>query len=59
VPFGEIPGLSKIWQRNFAAGGNSRTLNVAILTHQSKSYNSLGSPAFRFVTDLNTTYFGL
>lgn len=59
VPYGEIPLLSKIWQRNFPVGGNSRTLNVAIQTHQSKSYNSIASPAFRFVTDINTTYFGL
>lgn len=59
VPYSDIPGLSRIWQRNFPVGGNSRTLNVAIVTHQSKSYNSIASPAFRFLTDLNTTYFSL
>jgi hypothetical protein len=59
VPFSDIPGLSRLWQRNFPVGGNSRTLNVAIVTHQSKSYNSIASPAFRFLTDLNTTFFSL
>lgn len=59
VPFGEIPGISKIWQRNFPVGGNSRTLSVAIQTHQSKTYNSIASPAFRFITDLNNTIFSL
>lgn len=59
VPFGEIPLLNKIWQRNFPVGGNSRTLSVAIQTHQSKTYNSIASPAFRFITDLNNTVFSL
>ncbi len=32
-------------------------MNVAILTHQTKSYNSIAGPVFRFITDLNETYF--
>ncbi len=30
---------------------------MAILTHQVKSYNAVGGPVFRFITDLNETYF--
>jgi acyl-homoserine lactone acylase PvdQ len=59
VPWGELPLLNKIWQRNHPVGGNSRTLNVAIQTHQSKSYNSIASPAFRFISDINKTYYSL
>lgn len=57
VPWSDIPGLKWIWGRESEAGGNSRTLNVGILTHQTKSYNSVGGPVFRFITDLNETYF--
>lgn len=38
-------------------GGNSRTPNVAIITHQSKSYKSVGDAVGRLITDLDTTYF--
>lgn len=51
--------MNKIWSRDYERGGSSRTLNVAIHTHQSKSYNSLGSPVFRFITDLNRTLYSL
>lgn len=56
---GDIPLLNKLWQRFFPAGGNSRTLNVAIFTHQSKTYNTVGNPVFRIVTDLEETYYSL
>jgi hypothetical protein len=59
VPWGEIPILKNIWARDYPKGGNSRTLNVAIMTHQSKSYNSIGSPVYRFITDFNTTLYSL
>ena len=32
-------------------------MNVGILTHQTKSYNSIAGPVFRFITDLNRTIF--
>jgi len=51
--------LKNIWARDYEKGGNSRTLNVAILTHQTKSYNSIGSPVFRFITDFNRTLYSL
>lgn len=57
VPWSDIPVLKNIWGREIPAGGNSRTLNVAILTHQTKSYNSIAGPILRFITDLNETYF--
>lgn len=53
VPWSEIPVLKKIWGREIPAAGNSRTVNVAILTHQTKSYNSIAGPVVRFITDLN------
>lgn len=49
--------MKNIWERNIPAGGNSRTLNVGITTHQVKSYSSIGGPVFRFITDLNRTIF--
>ena len=57
MPWSDIPLLKYIWARQTPAGGNSRTINVGILTHQTKSYNSIGGPVFRFITDLNETYF--
>ena len=45
--------------RSYPSGGNSRTLNVAIYVHPFKEYHSGASPAFRFITDMNTTYFSL
>jgi hypothetical protein len=59
IPFSEIPLLKHIWNRDYPVGGNSRTLNVAIHVHQAEKYDSIVSPAFRFITDLNTTYFSL
>lgn len=59
IPMSDIPVLRSIWQRSYPTGGNSRTLNVAILTHQSKSYHSLGNAVFRLITDLNDTYYSL
>lgn len=59
VPWSEIPLLNKIWGREIPAAGNSRTVNVAILTHQTKSYNSIAGPVVRFITDLNQTYFSI
>lgn len=59
IPFSEIPFLKEIWNRNYPAGGNSRTINVAIFVHQAKEYHSLVSPAFRFITDLNRTFYSI
>lgn len=59
VPWSDIPGLKNIWGREIPAGGNSRTVNVAILTHQTKSYNSIGGPVIRFITDLDETYYSI
>lgn len=62
IPFSDIPGLNKIWERQTPYGGNSRTLNVGIMTHQSKGenkYRSVAGPVFRFVTDLNRTEWSL
>lgn len=57
-----MPGLRGIWERQTPYGGNSRTLNVGIMTHQSKGdnkYRSVAGPVFRLVTDLNTTEWSL
>ena len=59
IPFSEVPLLNKIWNRGYPAGGNSRTLNVAIYVHAAKKYNAFASPAFRFITDMNKTYYSL
>lgn len=59
VPWSDIPVLKNIWGREIPAGGNSRTVNVAILTHQTKSYNSIGGPVIRFITDLDETYYSI
>lgn len=53
----DVPLLNKIWSRSYPTGGNSRTLNVGIMTHQSKGYHNVGNPVFRLVTDLNETYY--
>lgn len=57
VPFSEVPLLKNLWERRVPTPGNSRTLNVGILTHQTKSYKSIAGPVFRFITDLNRTIF--
>lgn len=59
VPYSDLPLIGKIWNRNFPKGGNSRTLSVSILTHQSKSYKSMATPNFRMVTDIDKTLFSL
>lgn len=59
IPWSDVPLLGNIWTRYAPAGGNSRTVNVAILTHQTNSYNSIAGPVFRFITDLNRTEFSL
>jgi len=59
VPFSDVPLLNHLWNRDFPAGGNSRTLNVAISAYEAKKYDSIGSAAFRFITDLNTTYYSI
>lgn len=59
VPWSDIPVLKNIWGRQTPAGGNSRTLNVAILTHQTKSYDSIAGPIIRFITDLQETYYSI
>lgn len=57
IPFTDLPVLKHIWGRKTPAGGNSRTVNVGITTYQTKSYESLGGPVFRFISDLNRTIF--
>ena len=57
VPWSDVPVLKNIWARESPGSGNSRTLNVGILTHQTKSYNSIAGPIFRFITDMNRTLF--
>ena len=59
IPFTDLPVLKNIWGRRTPAGGNSRTVNVGITTYQTKSYDSLGGPVFRFISDLNRTIFTL
>jgi acyl-homoserine lactone acylase PvdQ len=59
IPFTEIPLINKVWNRNFPVGGNSRTLNVAIFVYPAQKFTSFASPAFRFITDMNTTYYSL
>jgi len=51
--------MKRIFGRSTPKGGNSRTLNVGIHTHQSKSYNAVGGPVIRFITDLNRTLFSM
>lgn len=45
--------------RRFEAGGNSRTLNVAIFVPQAHKYDSFASPAYRLITDMNRTLYSL
>ena len=59
IPWSEVPVIGRIWNRDFPRGGNSRTLSVAIFTHQSRNYFSRGSPSFRFVSDIETSWFNL
>lgn len=59
IPYSEIPFVNKFMGRSYPAGGNSRTLNVAIFVHPYKDYHSGASPAYRLITDMNTTYFSL
>lgn len=57
VPWTEIPGISSIFSRRVPAHGNSRTLNVGIHSYQKKSFDCFGTATFRFVTDMNRTYY--
>lgn len=59
MPFSEVPFLNKFLGRSFKAGGNSRTLNVAIFSPPAHQYESFASPAFRFITDLNRTLYSI
>lgn len=59
VPWSEVPLLKYVWERSFEVGGNSRTPNVAIHTHQTNSYNSIGGPVVRMITDIDTTLFSM
>ena len=57
-----IPGLSSIWDKKTPTGGNSRTIDVGILTHQvhgNNKYRSVAGPIFRIITDLNRTIWTL
>lgn len=58
IPWTELPGIGRFWNRKMPADGNSRTLNVGIHTYQKKNFETFATATFRLITDFNRTVFG-
>ena len=59
IPFSEVPLLNKILGRQYPSGGNSRTANVAIFAYPAKKYTAFATPAIKFMTDMDKTYYSI
>jgi hypothetical protein len=49
--------LKHLYERASKGKGNGRTLNVGMLTHQTKSFNTIAGAVFRMISDIDKTIF--